>query len=215
MSLEHWRHIVIFGGSFDPPHLAHTALPPIAMCAIDAEGVAYIPTGRQPLKSQTPATPARHRLAMLRLALEGVPDAAIVTDEIDRAADPTNPSPSFTANTLATLRERLDPSTRLRLLIGGDQLRAFDQWHDPQRVIALAEPLVMVRPPDTRESLLESLPAGFDADDWARRLVDVPTTPISSTLVREHVAAGEPLAGLVHPAVAQYIAEHGLYGATD
>ncbi len=208
MQLEDAQHIILFGGSFDPPHVAHVALPMAAREAICADLVAYVPAAKAPHKLDKVQTDSTHRLAMLRLALEGAEHAAIVTDELDRAADG---KPSYTVDTLETLRERLLPQARMRLLIGADQVRIFDKWREPERVIELAQPLVMVRPPDTRESLLASLEDDAARQAWAPRLIDVPAVEISSTGIRERVARGESITGMVNPAVKRYIREHGLY----
>ena len=204
----HPRHIILFGGSFDPPHVAHVMLPMAAREAVGADIVAYIPAAKAPHKLDKVQTDPVHRLAMLRLALENVEHAEVFTDELDRGA---TGDPSYTVDTLAVLRARLGDEVKLNLLIGADQLRIFDQWREPQRIIELAQPIVMVRPPDTRESLLASLPDEQARIEWASRLVDVPAMDISSTEVRQRVARGESIAGLVHPKVEQYIHEHELY----
>lgn len=206
----HHKHIILFGGSFDPPHLAHVALPMAARLAVGAEVVAYVPAAKAPHKLDKVQTDAKHRLAMLRLALGNEKHAVILTDELDRAA---SGEPSYTVDTLTALREKLGADVKLRLLIGADQVRIFDQWREPKRIIELAEPLVMVRPPDTRESLLASLPDDAARNEWSSRLVDVPAVDVSSTQIRERVARGEPITGMVDDAVARYIQQHGLYRA--
>ncbi len=149
-----------------------------------------------------------HRLAMLKLALKGVNDAMILTSELDRSADG---KPSYTVDTLEFIHHNLPKEVNTRLLIGADQVRIFDKWREPGRVIELAEPLVMVRPPDTRESLLASLPDDRARAQWEPRLVDVPAMDISSSAIRSRVAAGESITGMVHADVERYIREHGLY----
>jgi nicotinate-nucleotide adenylyltransferase len=208
MRLEDAKHIILFGGSFDPPHVAHVSLPMAAREAVGADLVVYVPAAKAPHKLDKVQTDPIHRLAMLRLALQDIQHAALLTDELDRAADGR---PSYTVDTLETIRNRLGADTLLRLLIGADQVRIFDKWREPKRVVELAEPLVMVRPPDMRDSLLASLRDEQARVEWAPRLVDVPEVDISSTDIRERVAQGKPVAGQVSPAVETYIREHGLY----
>ncbi len=210
MTLHHARHILVFGGTFDPPTRAHVELPELVRQRIAADAVAYVPAAQSPLKLGRPPTPPRHRLAMLRLALGDQACATILTDELDRAADGR---PSYTVDTLRGLRARLAPEATLRLLIGADQYRLFARWREAEEIVRLAEPLVMVRPPETREQLLRDPPAVGSAEDWARRFVETPRLEVSATEVRERVAAGLPIERLVPAAVAAYIARHGLYTA--
>ena len=208
MELRECKTLVVFGGTFDPPHKAHVELPELAMRSIGADAVAYVPAAISPLKLDQAPTPARHRLAMLRLALADVAHAVVLSEELDRHRDDC---PSYTVDTLERLRRGLDKDVTLRLLIGADQLRVFDQWRSHGRIVRLAEPLVMIRPPDTRESLLTSLPTNFDADVWARRLIDLPLIDISSSDLRDRVANGQSITGLVAPDVEEYISRHSLY----
>ncbi|MBB6428411.1 nicotinate (nicotinamide) nucleotide adenylyltransferase [Algisphaera agarilytica] len=197
--LTPYRRLLIFGGSFDPPHVAHVDLPRRVASAIGADVVAYIPAGKAPHKLDKQQTDPAHRLAMLRLALAEEPHILVLTDELDRVADGR---PSYTVDTLEALKQRLHPDAEMRLLIGTDQVAIFEKWYQWERVIELAEPVVMMRPPETPRDLPE---------DWRQRVVEVPITDVSSTAVRERVAAGQSLDGWVHPGVADYIQEHGLY----
>jgi len=127
--LTRYNTVLLFGGSFDPPHRAHTALPRIVAERIGADVVAYLPAGRAPHKLDREQTDPRHRLAMLRLALQDEPGTIVLTDEIDRAPG----EPSYTVDTLERLHGRVSPGTTLRLLFGGDQLHIFDTWRQPER----------------------------------------------------------------------------------
>lgn len=207
--LTDYQRILLFGGSFDPPHRAHIELPQQAARAINADLIAYIPAGRAPHKLDREQTDPQHRLAMLRLALQDQPGpipTAVLTDEIDRGPD----APSYTVDTLSAIRQRLGPGIELRLLIGADQLRIFDQWREPGRIVELAEPVVMVRPPDTRTSLLDALPPD-QRDAWRARLVDVDAIDLSSTDIRERIAEGQPVGGLIAASVAAYARQNQLY----
>ncbi|MEM9418682.1 MAG: nicotinate (nicotinamide) nucleotide adenylyltransferase [Planctomycetota bacterium] len=197
--LTPYRRLLIFGGSFDPPHMAHVDLPRRVAEVIGADVVAYIPAGKAPHKLDKQQTDPIHRLAMLRLALAEEEHAVVLTDELDRVADGR---PSYTVDTLEALNQRLHPEAEMRLLIGTDQVAIFEKWYRWERVIELAEPVVMMRPPETADNLPAS---------WQSRVVEVSITDVSSTAVRERVAARQSLDGWVHPAVADYIRTHGLY----
>jgi len=206
------RSLVIFGGTFDPPHAAHLQLPRQVMAEVAADLVAYIPAALPPLKPDRVMTPPNHRLAMLRLALQDVEHAVILTDEIERARDD---EPSYTVDTLEALRRRLGERVRMRLLIGADQLRLFEKWKSPGRIEQLAEPVVMVRPPWTQTTLLATLPDAAARRRWAGRFVDVETIDVSSTEIRRRVAHGESITGMVSVEVEGYIRRHGLYLAVS
>lgn len=210
MDLTLCSSLIVFGGSFDPPHVGHVRLPQLARKKLRADVVVYVPAAISPLKTDRRPTPARHRLAMLRLALADEPHATILTDELDRAADHPD-RPSYTVETLTRLRERIGDEPAVHLLLGADQAPHFHQWKDFGRVLELASPLVMLRPPWTRDRLLEALPAALDRAAWESAIVELPPIDVSATAVRRRLAAGKNVAGMLDPAVARYIAEHRLY----
>ena len=111
-------------------------------------------------------------------------------------------------DTLEALREKLGPRVQMRLLIGTDQMLAFDRWYRWARIVELAEPAVMVRPPQNRAELLAQLP---EPNPWRDRLLDLPIMDARATDLRRRLARGESTAGLIDPNVRAYIDEHGLY----
>lgn len=201
---RHCESLLVYGGSFDPPHRGHVELPFAACKAAGADGVLYVPAGQPPHKPDRPITPAHHRLAMLKLALGHRPDAAISRYELD------NPGPSYTVKTLEHLRDTLGARVRLRLLIGADMAACFGQWKQPEKIIELAEPLVMLREPYTEPELMAKL-----GPSWSGRFVPVPRVDVSSTELRVHLAGRMDFAPAVvehvHPDVARYIRQHRLY----
>jgi nicotinate-nucleotide adenylyltransferase len=206
-----WRKILIYGGTFDPPHRGHVVLPRQVRHAVNADGVLYIPAGQPPHKDQ-PETPARHRIAMLQLVLDGLADTAICRYEVSR------PGPSYTVDTLEFLRSRLGPRVTLRLLIGADMALIFDKWYRADRVADLAEPLVMLRPPHDQADFLRRMARQMGAaaaERWAQRIVAVDAIDISSTQLRRELAGGrgQPMVGRgwLDPRVWAYIRAHGLY----
>ena len=200
---------LVFGGTFDPPHTAHTTLPPLVASRLGCARIIYITAAVNPLKTDQDITPAHHRLAMLELAVADVPGAEISTIELDR------PGPSYMVDTLELLRRELGPGTEILLLIGSDQAMAFHKWKDWSRILELATPVVMVRPPLDGAAFRRQLAAHYDPDEvdrWIGYAVAVPQVDVCATTVRERLAAGGDVRGLLQPTVLAYIREHGLYG---
>lgn len=204
------QNILIFGGTFDPPHLAHTRLPPIAAKQLGCQRIIFIPASINPLKADSPPTPALHRLAMLRLAIGSMPGAEIDTLELDREG------PSYTVDTLAALKDRFGPLAKLHLLIGADQALEFHRWKDWQQILEMATPAVMLRPPLAAVSFVQELSKRYEADEaefWRSHLVTVPYLKISSTEVRRRINEGVDLSGLLDGRITDYIKTQDLYSA--
>jgi nicotinate-nucleotide adenylyltransferase len=201
------KRLLVYGGTFDPPHRAHVELPFVVKQKLGFDGVIFVPAGQPPHKPDPDRTAGEHRLAMLEAALDGRADAAVCTWELSRAG------PSYTYQTIEQLHEHLGPGVEMRLLIGADMALIFDKWVRPEVIERFAEPVVMVRPPHGQRSLL----ARLSADRWAGRLVEVPPMDISSTALRERLRSEGVDDSLVReavpPAVLTYIASHGLYPA--
>lgn len=201
--------LLIFGGSFDPPHIAHVLLPLLAAQKLGIPQVLFVPTGIPPHKPTITLTPAHHRLAMLRLALANVPMARICHFELERAR---TGQVSYTVETLEYLKGQFGRQKPLYLLIGSDQLPALPSWKNWKRILELAEPVVMLRPPDQPDKLLTTLPPELSGTDWSSRLLrDLPELGVSASDIRQAVAEGRAIHGLVHPDVEAYIRRHGLY----
>lgn len=215
------RSILLIGGTFDPPHTAHVSMAVETAATLHLERLLFIPAARSPHKDSAPEAADQQRLEMLALALEGVANAGISTIEIDAARGaPGEPTPpSYTVDTLRALRAAL-PAASLRLLIGADQAAQFHRWREPGEIIALAEPAVALRAPhQTAEQLLAAMAPHWPAADlaaWGKRILGLPTVDISATAARDILrtqgADSPALAGLVHPAVREYIRANRLYG---
>ena len=187
----------VFGGTFDPPHLGHLALAEWAREALDLERVLFVPAGQPPHKRGRHVTPARHRLAMTRLAVRGNPAFAVSAIEAKRRG------PSFTVETLRALRGRF-PRAELWLIVGADSLNELHTWRAPREIVALARLAVAVRPGARR--VAES---GRRAPRAVR--LENPGIAVSSSALRARSAAGASLRYLVPDAVAAYVRRHRLY----
>lgn len=199
--------ILIYGGTFDPPHRAHVELPALVAERLSAERIIYVPTSSNPLKDEQP-TPARHRLAMLRFALRDCSRCEINEMELGRDG------PAYTVETLEQLRVEYAGNVELRLLLGADAAISFHRWKNPERILDLATPVVMLRPPWDRDAFRAKLLASHSAEQverWLGWTVDVPVIDIDATLLRTRIAAEEDVSDDLAPAVLEYIREHGLY----
>lgn len=205
--------VLLYGGTFDPPHLAHVELPRRVRDALfgDRGWLVYVPAARNPLKKEGPVASDADRIEMLRLATRGVPRCAVWTDEIDRGAEP-----SYWVETLARAASVMDDGAPLRFLIGADQALSFDRWRAHETIASLAEPAVVLREPTpTRESFRRALQmGGQDPAAWMGRVVVSDMLPAASTDVRallRHTSDHPDLDALLDPLVRTFIARVGLY----
>jgi nicotinate-nucleotide adenylyltransferase len=192
----------ILGGAFNPPHLGHLVCAQEARLQLGLERVTLVPVGDPPHRELEEDPGPEARLEMTELAAAGDPHLAVSRIELDR------PGPSYTADTLAALRQS-SPEDELVLILGGDQAAALPFWHSPERVLELAEVAAVERVNWPREEIVRSL----DGLAGAERLqfVHIPLIEISSSDLRRRAAAGQPLRYLVPGPVEALIAERGLY----
>lgn len=196
--------IGLMGGSFNPIHCGHVALARAALESGRVERVLFLPTGNPPHKKEGLADKF-DRLRMVELAVEHESGMAVCREEIDRDGV------IYTVDTLAALKRKM-PDCTLTYLIGADTLRALGTWRRVETVIERCKFLVMMREGETREEVIRL--AGL----WTQRgaqidFLDARKMDISSTQIREQIQKGLPFERLVPQAVADYIHEHGLYGA--
>lgn len=194
------RRIGMFGGAFDPPHVAHVALAQAAVGQLALDELRIFPTGQAWHKSRA-LTGGGHRLAMARLAFGEVPRTVVDSREVNRTG------PTYTVDTLRELQAE-NPAAELVLVIGADQAEALHSWREAGEIARLAIISIAERARPMRAD------AGFDASKLPPgryRRVELPPMPVSATEIRERVAAGQGIAQLVPPAVASYIDRHHLY----
>jgi nicotinate-nucleotide adenylyltransferase len=139
----------------------------------------------------------QHRLRMCRLAVDGVDGVSACAIEIERGGL------SYTVDTLRSLHAS-HPDAQLTFIVGADTASTLGSWHEPQQLLELASLAVAARAGAPQQ------PLPFDA---RVRFLEMPAIDVSSSMVRSRVAGGEAVDDLVGPAVAGYIAEHGLYRA--
>lgn len=189
----------VLGGTFDPVHRGHLALARAALGELGLDEVLFVPAGQPWRKEGRIVASAAHRLAMLRLALEGKPAFRVETLELER------PGPSYTADTLEALRD-VRPDEELFFIAGEDALADLPNWVRPERILELAT-LAVARRADVPQVAGEILSGLRERVVWLK----MPLLPVSATGIRDRVRRGLPVDDLVPPAVEAYIHEHGLY----
>jgi len=196
--------IGIFGGTFDPVHDGHVN--PVARAAgrFGLELVLWIPARLSPHKGVLP-TDARHRVAMLALALAGRPDWTLAFDELDREP------PSYTVDTLRAHSARF-LRDELWLLMGTDALASFGKWKDPEEIVRLARIAAFHREPFVGPGLRVPPVEGLEN---RLEVFDGGSFNISSTDLRRDLARGESPAGRVPAPVAEYVTKHRLYRGVE
>ncbi len=196
------RRIGVFGGAFDPPHLAHVALVRSAIEALALDEVRVLPTG-QAWHRPGPLSAAAQRLAMARLAFAGLPQVVVDEREIRRVG------PSYTVDTLSEIAAE-QPGAKLFVLIGDDQRRSLPGWHRVGEIARLAIICAAARDPQVA-SWHSVVPNAADAPGPDIQPLPMPLMPISATEIRERLSQHQPIAGLVPAAVERYIHDHHLY----
>ncbi|GAA0500108.1 nicotinate (nicotinamide) nucleotide adenylyltransferase [Pigmentiphaga sp. GD03639] len=209
MSASTTPRIGLLGGSFDPIHEAHLTLARTALAHLGAASVQLIPAAA-PWQRQPLAATAEQRAQMVALAIAGQPGLALNRIEIDRGG------PSYTIDTLRALAggtgTPVAGDARYVWILGADQLANFCTWNEWQGIVALADLAVAGRPGNEPEP-----PAALHAElaRHGRTLhrLPMPEMAISSSGIRQRLARGESVDGLVPPAVLRYITQHRLYQA--
>ena len=191
--MEQKIRTIIFGGSFDPIHVGHTALAAEALRQNLADEVWFMVSPLNPHKQGQQLTPEEQRLEMVQLAIEDEPRFKASDFEF------TLPRPSYTLHTLQAL-EAAYPEREFLLLIGADNWEKFDRWYRGDLILE-CYPIIVYPRGNEQQPLL---PQGVK---WlASELFD-----ISSTQIRELVASGADIQGSVSQKVSEYINKNRLY----
>jgi len=186
----------IFGGTFDPIHIAHLHAGETALFQADLDRVLFMPAGDPWQKDDRVLTPAWRRLEMAQLATMGVDGFEVDEREVRRDG------PTYTIDTLHSFPDDED----LFVIMGADAASGFRTWHRWEDIVDRSTILVMPRPGTDPRSVGEAVPGAL--------LLDMAPLDVSATAIRKMAGSGEPYRFLVHAAVYEYIEANHLYAQT-
>jgi nicotinate-nucleotide adenylyltransferase len=218
--------LIVFGGTFDPPHLGHVGILNAARAKFPEAIFTVVPTASPPSvgarTGKQPAAAFAQRMAMVRAAFPTSQYPNVMVSDIESRL----PQPSYSARTIFALRDQ-NPTAKLGMLIGEDQLRQFSHWFSPRDLLAQCTLIVAARSQqdlglaDIRAAvgtltanIAEVAPGWFLLPDInsAIVLLDCGVHPASSHVIRQAVSQNQPDALQWLPAaVATYIRENKIY----
>ena len=187
--------IGIYGGTFDPIHYGHLITAQAVKEIRKLDKIIFIPAYISPHKTDKFSEKTRHRLNMLKLAIEEIPYFGFSNIELK------SKSISYTVKTLIEFKKKY---STLELIIGYDNIIDFHTWKDPDKIIKLAQLVVLRR--KTNDKKIEK-----DKYYKAAQFVKTPVIEISSSEVRNRIREGKPIDFLVPKKVKEYICNFNLY----
>lgn len=188
----------IFGGTFDPIHMAHLTIAETLKSDFPLDRILFIPAFNPPHKERVVGCP-EDRFRMVQLAIQDNPNFFISDIELERG------SISYTIDTISLLNQSEKwCNDEFFLIIGADSLIEIETWKQPEQILNRLTTLVIERP-------------GFDIQELNEKyrqkviLVPAPFIDISSSTIRKRIHENKSIRYWIHEKVEAYIHENGLY----
>ena len=198
------KSLGILGGTFDPVHYGHLLAAEWAHEVFGMDELVFIPAARPPHKDHGSVIDGHHRYRMLELAVADNPAFSVSRLELERSGY------SYTVDTIRHFLQA-DPQRDIRFIMGVDALQLIYTWKDVEQLLQLCRFIVVTRPGyhlDRSDPVFSTVPAAL----WERiELLSIPGVEISSSDIRQRVAAGQSVRYLLPPAVDEYIKKNHLY----
>lgn len=194
-------NVAYYLGSFNPVHNGHIQVALEAARQFKYDKVVFVPVFSAPHKDSVEMASFADRYEMLRRAVKDHPMLA-VSDVESRL-----PAPSYSAQTVRELAKS-DPRKRLPFIIGVDALKDLPRWHEPRTLVDKLRFIIAPRGDDRAPATVR---IDGERHRLSRKKLDMTELGISSTQVRNRVAAGEDVSQLVPKAVDEFIRENELY----
>lgn len=213
----------VLGGTFDPIHHGHLRTAEAAQAALRLDAIRVIPAHDPPHRPLDPRASAFHRFALVALALDGLPYWELSDAELTRSG------PSYSSDTLRSLHAEGWLPSQIFFILGTDAFAEIATWHEFPAVLDAANFAIVARPGTTLAQAsartaaisqrLRPIGAGagaasIDPAGTGIFLIEAATPDVSSTDIRERVAAGRSIDDLVPAAVARYIQAQHLYDSS-
>ncbi|GMA52121.1 putative nicotinate-nucleotide adenylyltransferase [Alicyclobacillus contaminans] len=184
-------NVILFGGTFNPPHVGHLMMSQLALEQTGADAVWFLPALVPPHKQQV-QEPFELRVQMVEALIAGMPGMSVC--DIEREL----PVPSYTVDTLRALRRRY-PDYRFQFLLGADSLATLPGWYRADELVHMATILVAARTGHSLTDVLSDAKRQLPAMEV--RVVEMPLSDVSSTFLRDRLNHGLPTCGWVPEAV--------------
>lgn len=186
------KKIGLIGGTFNPPHYGHLLIASEVKIALDLDEMHFLPAAQSPFKEKNMRVTDEHRLEMLRLALQELPNSSVETIELERGGV------SYTFDTLKKLVDG-NQQTEFYFIVGADQVEKLGDWYKIDELVQLVTFVAVPRPGYSLQT------------DYPVRFVTIPQLDVSSTELRRRLQEGISTRFLMPQPVASYCEKEGLY----
>lgn len=190
------KRIGIFGGTFDPIHLAHLIAAEAVYSAMNLDELWFMPAKIPPHKQDRNILASEHRLRMLHLAIEWYPEFKVNTYELEQN------DVSYTYNTIVHFTT-LFPKHQFYFIVGEDMVEMLPKWYRYEDLLPLVS-FVAVHRPGSHIPIMDPLLSQIE-------FIDMPQMELSSTYIRNRCLSGRSIRFMVPDRVFEYIKEHQLY----
>ncbi len=191
----------VMGGTFDPIHYGHLVTAEEALEQFKLDEVLFVPTGHPWMKEHEKVSPPEDRYLMTVIATASNPRFGVSRMEVDRDG------PTYTVETLRSLREERGAETELYFITGADAVLEIVQWRGRDELFELARFIAATRPGHD----IAGFEQGGSMHHPEIEVMHVPALAISSTDIRARVSEGGPIRYLVPEGVKSYVEKAGLY----
>lgn len=198
------NNIILFGGSFDPIHIAHIKMAEIAFQKLNAKQLIFVPAKQSPFKKQRPLFSDDDRIKMIETVIENHPDFSVSDFEIHRQ------SPSYTIDTVKHFASIF--TSPISLLIGADMLIDLHHWHKINELLTICDISIVNRGGYEKLNFdnFQNTMGQKLTDKLKKNTIDTPFIEISSTEVREKLLSNQSTDDLLDKKVQNYISQRQL-----